>query len=83
MKIIALDQTSASDGELREPRGILTTVHVEPVPGVHVKVMLGSAGVFIRRGDAVAAFPIETLLAHAAQHAPDLTAVAPPPQSPR
>lgn len=73
-------QATAAAGELREPRGILTAVHAEPVRGVHVTVMLGGHGLFIRRGDAVVAIPLGELLALAAEKEPALLDVAPTPK---
>lgn len=68
-------QAAAAEGELREPRGVLTEVHVEPVKGAHVKVQLGSAGLFVRRGDALVAYPLADLVALAAEKCPLLLTI--------
>lgn len=62
MKVVTEINVAAQTAELPEPRGILNNLHVEPVVGCHVQIKLGSAGLFIRRGDYAVAFPIEALL---------------------
>ena len=79
MKIITQIEPTATDGQLREPRGILQVVHVEPRPGCHLKVQLGSAGLFIRRGDLVVVYPLEVLLRAADSVLPDLSQPTTPP----
>jgi hypothetical protein len=64
---------AATPGEFREPRGFLTTIHAEPVKGVHVKILLGSAGLVVRRGNVAVALPLDGIIAAAAEHCPELT----------
>jgi hypothetical protein len=77
--ITQLSATAVSQGEFREPRGILTTVHAEPVNGVHIKVQLGGAGLVLRRGDVALAFPLEVLIAAAIEKCPQLVNLSPSP----
>jgi hypothetical protein len=80
MKIITLLKAVAeNEGEIREPRGVLMMAHVEPRPGVHVKVALGGAGVVLRRGEAAVAIPHDVLLQAAAQVCPELLGTTPAP----
>ena len=80
MKVITHISAEAIEGQLREPRGILNVAHLEPTPGIHVKAALGSAGLFLRRGEAAVAIPFEVLLRAAAEVCPELTNAAPLPQ---
>ncbi|TXH10001.1 MAG: hypothetical protein E6R03_15980 [Hyphomicrobiaceae bacterium] len=72
MQIVTTLSVTTIEGALREPRGILNVAHVEPAPGVHVKAMLGSAGLVFRRGNASVCYPLELLIRAAAQQYPEL-----------
>jgi hypothetical protein len=72
MKTIVKLSGTVTEADFREPRGILTTVHAEPVKGVHVRTMLGSAGVVVRRADISVAIPLGAILELAAQAEPSL-----------
>lgn len=72
MNVVTNIDGPAVAGVLREPRGILAAVHVEPSPGCHLKVHLGSAGLFVRRGELCVAYPLEAILAHAKVVCPEL-----------
>ncbi len=77
MKIITtLNPASVTEGEVREPRGILQVLHVEPRPGCQIKLQLGSAGLFIRRGDLVVCVPTDALLSAAVSVLPELVSPA-------
>lgn len=61
----------------KESGGILRAVHAEPAPGIHVRVLLGSAGLVVRQGDHAVALPLPELLKLL-----DLAAATPPPPTP-
>lgn len=79
MKIVTQLNPTVTDGAVVEPRGILNVAHVEPKPGIHVKVMLGSAGVVLRRGNAAAVIPHDVLIAALGPLCPGLIDAAPTP----
>lgn len=78
MNIITQLEGASVTGEMREPRGILTTLHAEPRPGCHVKLQLGSAGLFVRRGDLVVVYPLAVILRHVEATLPPLVNPAAP-----
>jgi hypothetical protein len=72
MTILTELSATASAGILAEPRGISQSVHNETKPGFFRVVTLGSQGLFVRRGDAVVAIPLDELLKIAAAADPRL-----------
>lgn len=76
MKLLTNLSATVSDGDYREPRGAVTTLHVEPVPGVHLKAMLGAAGLLFIRGEQRLALPLPEILKLIAQQHPELLAVS-------
>jgi hypothetical protein len=79
MKTLTDLKFTVSDEQIIEPRGIISAVHEEPARGFHRVIQLGSAGLFIRHGDAVVCIPRAALLQAAEQAEPAL--VPPPPGS--
>lgn len=75
MIILTHLKATPAAGEIQEPRGILTTLYDEPVPGFIRHVKLGSAGLVIRTGLATVAIPLPELLRLAEEADP---ALAPP-----
>jgi hypothetical protein len=72
--MIVLENLSAMRSELayHEARGILQTVHEEPVPGFFRRATIGPAGVVLSSGDAEVAIPLAELFRVAAVHEPRL-----------
>ena len=58
--------------EFRESRGILHTVHDEPVPGFFRRASLGASGLVLRRGNDAVGIPMAELWTLAEQHEPAL-----------
>jgi len=81
--MILLTNLTAEAGEATwvEPRGILQSVHDEPVTGFFRNATLGAAGVVLKRGDRSVGIPLAELfkLAEAADPAfvPPSAAVQP------
>lgn len=72
MIIITNLKGSPAVGEVKETRGTISALHLEPVKGFFVKVQLGEAGVTIRRGNDVVVVPTAELLALAQPHLSEL-----------
>jgi len=83
MKVITHLSGQLEESELREPRGIVTMLHLEPSPGVHIKMCLGSVGLFFRRGDVAAAVPLSELVGIVLAHCPEFAEGVNPPSAQR
>ena len=70
----ALTQLTGQCAEVnyQEPRGAVTVLHCEPTPGLHLKVVLGAAGLVIRRGEIAVAIPLPEILAAVAAQYPEM-----------
>jgi hypothetical protein len=73
MKILTqLNHPVVTDGDWKEPRGIISTVCDEPVKGFFRKVELGEAGVTVRRGGVAVGIPLAEIIKLAVQAEPKL-----------
>ncbi len=79
MKQITHLIAEAVDAPWHEPRGILTAICDEPVPGFLRTVSLGEAGLIIKHGDAQVGIPLADIIRAAAAADPRLL---PPPPTP-
>lgn len=75
MKLITHLNAQLTEGDYCEPRGAVTVLHVEPIPGVHIRLMLGGAGLVFQRGDQKIALPLEAQIKLIARLAPEFLAV--------
>lgn len=72
MKIITDLTAQSAEGEHRESRGFLTSVHDESKPGVLRQVSLGADGLVFKRANVRAAIPLAALWKLADEHEPAL-----------
>lgn len=72
MKQLTELSATASEAEWREPRGVIQTIHDEPVKGFFRRITLGAAGLVIRCKAGEVGIPLDALLKLAEQHEPKL-----------
>lgn len=72
MKTLTNLSFTVTDEHVTEPRGIISAVHEEPAPGIHRVIQLGSAGLFIKRGEHVVCIPRAALMQAACEADPAL-----------